>query len=134
VPNVWRIGSVTAAAGALGLAKLAFSSGVLLVGRYGLDFGIDTLRTLAFITLAFGSQAAIYAIRERSRLWSSRPSSWIILSSILDLGIASTVALGGGLTPALPISVVASVFASAVIFAIMLDLMKVPIFSLLKIN
>lgn len=134
VPNVWRIGSVTAAAGTLGLAKLAFSSVVLLVGRYGLDFGIGTLRTLAFITLAFGSQATVYAIRERRHLWSSRPSSWIMIASLLDVGIASAVALGGGLTPALPIIVIASVLASALIFAVVLDLVKIPVFSLLKIN
>ena len=38
-----------------------------------------------------GLRAALYALRERQRLWSwSAPSRWLVLSSVADLLIAST--------------------------------------------
>ena len=42
-------------------------------GKFGLDLGIGALRTLAFVALVFGSQATIYAIRERRHLWGIAP-------------------------------------------------------------
>ena len=73
MPNAWRIGSLTMAGVVLGICLLAFCSGILAVGKFEMGLGIDALRTLAFIALVFGSQATIYAIRQRRHLWGSRP-------------------------------------------------------------
>ena len=68
----------------------------------------------------FGNQATIYTNRERRHLWSFRPSFWVIVSSIADLLIASTLAIGGiAMTPLL--------------FAVVADLVKVPAFRRLGI-
>jgi PPK2 family polyphosphate:nucleotide phosphotransferase len=45
---------------------------------------IGALRTLAFIAVVFGNQATTYTNRERRHLWSSRPSIWLVVSSIAD--------------------------------------------------
>ena len=134
LPNAWRIGPITMTAAILGVVKLAFSSAVLAVGHYWLALPIGALRTLAFVTLVFGSQATVYCIRERRRLWSSRPSAWIVLSSMMDIGIAGAVALSGVLTPALPLSVVGVLFAATLAFALLLDAVKAPVFAKLKIT
>ena len=56
--------------------------------------------TLAFVVIVFGNQATTYTNRERRHLWSSRPSIWLIVSSVADLLIASTLAVGGiAMTP-----------------------------------
>jgi H+-transporting ATPase len=57
-----------------------------------LGLGMETLRTLAFLVIVFGNQATMYTNRTRQRLWSTRPSSWLVLSSVVDLLIASTMA------------------------------------------
>ena len=62
----------------------------------GMEFKIGALRTLAFVVIVFGNQATTYAIRERRRLWSSRPYI-SCASSVVDLLIASTLAVGGNL-------------------------------------
>ena len=75
-PNAGRIGNLKIAAATLmGLCLLAFCSGVLAFGKVGLGLAIGALRTLAFLALVFGSQATIYAIRQRRHLWGSRPRS-----------------------------------------------------------
>jgi H+-transporting ATPase len=132
-PNAWRIGKLTIAGVFMGISELVFCSGVLAVGEFGLDFKIGALRTLAFLLIVFGNQAATYAIRERRRLWSSRPSFWVVVSSVADLTIASTLALCGIFMTALPIVVVAGTFAATIAFAFLVDAAKGPVFRRLGI-
>ncbi len=126
LPNVWRIGRLTIAGVFMGIAELAFCSAVLAFGDFRLEFETGALRTLAFVVIVFGNQATTYANRERRRLWSSRPSFWLAISSVADILIASTLAISGmGMTP-LPLLVVAGTLAAAIVFAFLVDAAKVP--------
>ncbi|WP_219320518.1 HAD-IC family P-type ATPase [Methylovirgula sp. HY1] len=133
MPNAWNIGKLTMAGVVMACCELAFCSGILAVGKFEMGLRIDALRTLAFIALVFGSQAIIYAIRQHRHLWGSRPSLWLVASSVVDILIASTLAIGGLAMAPLPIAVVATTLAAAIAFAVILDLVKLPTFSRLKI-
>jgi H+-transporting ATPase len=128
-PNTWRIGSLTMAGVSMGVCLLAFCTGVLAVGKFGMNLGIEALRTLAFVTLVFGSQATIYAIRERRRLWGPRLSIWLAVSSSVDIAIASALAISGIAMTALPVLLVVATLAAAAIFGFILDLVKLPVFA-----
>jgi H+-transporting ATPase len=118
----------------MGIGELALCTSVLVFGGYRLGFGIETLRTLAVVAIVFGNQATTYTNRERRHLWSSGPGGWVVASSIGDLLIASTLAIGGIAMSPLPPSTVLGVLAAAIVFAIVLDLAKVPIFPRLGIT
>ncbi|OIQ95832.1 calcium-transporting ATPase [mine drainage metagenome] len=133
LPNVWRIGSLTIAGITMGVCLLIFCIGILAIGEFGMHLGTGALRTLAFLVLVFGSQATIYAIRERRHLWGTPPSLWLALSSVADIAIASTLAVGGFAMSPLPPLVVAGTLAAATVFALLLDLVKVPVFARLGI-
>ncbi len=128
-PNVWRIGRLTMSGVILGLCLLAFCCGVLAVGHYGLKLPIDQLRTLAFIVLVFGGQATIYAVRERRHLWGSTPSLMLALSSVVDVAVASILAVAGIAMTHLAPLLIAATLAAAVVFSLVLDLVKVPVFA-----
>jgi H+-transporting ATPase len=128
-PNVWQIGSLTMAGVVMGICLLAFCTGMLAVGKFGINLGTEALRTLAFVVLVFGSQATLYVIRERRHLWSSRPSLWLAVSSVVDIAIASTLAVGGIAMMPLPALLVAGILAAAAVFALVLDFVKVPVFA-----
>jgi hypothetical protein len=132
-PNAWSIGRLTSAGVILGVCLLSFCTGVLAVGKFGLHLGNAALQALAFIVLVFGSQGTIYAIRERRHLWNSRPSLLLAASSIVDIAIASTLAVAGIAMAPIPALVVAGTLAAAVLFALVLDLIKVPVFAHLGI-
>ena len=134
MPNSWRIGSLTMAGVVMGICQLAFCSAVLAVGRFELSLGIDELRTLAFVALVFGSQATIYAIRQRRHLWGSRPSLWLAVSSVADILIASILAVGGIAMTPLSASMVAATLAAAAALKFVLDMVKVPVFARLGIS
>jgi H+-transporting ATPase len=133
LPNTWHIGSLTVAGVVMGVCLLVFCSGVLAFGKFDVGLGIEALRTLAFTSLVFGSQAVIYAIRQRRHLWGSRPSLWVAASSVADILIAGTLAVGGIAMTPLPALAVAEALAAAAAFAIVLDVVKVPLFARLKI-
>jgi H+-transporting ATPase len=134
VPNGWQIGNLTIAGVIMGIGELIFCTAILAFGAYRMGFTISPLQTLAFIVIVFGNQATTYTNRERRHLWSSLPSNWLLVSSIADLLIASTLAVGGIAMTPLPAWIVAATLAAAVAFAILLDLVKVPVFQRLKIT
>ena len=133
MPNRWRIGELTIAGVFMGISELVFCTAVLAVAKFRLGFGIETLRTLAFVVVVFGNQATTYTNRERQRIGSSRPSLWLMGSSVVDLLIASTLATCGVAMAPLPISLVGGIFVAAAVFAFIVDFAKVPVFNRLKI-
>ena len=133
MPNVWRIGSLTVAGTIMGTCLLVFCAAALAIGTYAMGLGTEQVRTLTFVAVVFGSQAMIYAIRERRHLWSSRPSVWIIASSVADIVIASVLAVAGlAMTPLSPV-IVGATLAAAVVLALVLDLVKIPVLAYLRI-
>jgi H+-transporting ATPase len=133
MPNAWRIGNLTVAGVIMGIGELVFCTSVLAFGAYRMGFDIGALRTLAFVVIVFGNQATMYTNRERRHLWSSRPSFWVIISSFADILVSSALAIGGIAMTPLPAWIVIATFAAAAVFAVILDLVKVPAFRRLNI-
>jgi len=134
MPNSWHIGRITGASAILGGCFLAFCTAVLAVGKFEMGFGIEALRTLSVVAIVYGSQATIYAIRGRRHFWGLRPSMWLVMSSIADLLIISTLATRGIAMAPLSMSVVACEFAAAIAFSLILNGIKIPVFARLGIS
>jgi len=132
-PNAWHIGSLTVAGIIMGIGELIFCTCGLIFGVLRMGYGIDMLRTLAFILVVFGNQATMYNNRERQRMWSSRPSNWLIASSVVDISIAAILAITGIAMTPLPAELVAGVLGAAVLFSFIMDFVKVPVFRRLGI-
>jgi H+-transporting ATPase len=133
LPNRWRIGALTIAGVFMGVCELIFCTAVLGIAKFRLGFGIDMLRTLAFVAVVYGNQATTYTNRERQHLGSCRPSPLLVGCSALDLLIASTLATCGIAMSPLPILVVGGTLVAAAVFAFLVDFAKVPLFKRLKI-
>lgn len=134
MPNSWQIGRITAAGVVLGACYLAFTTAILAVGKFEMHFGIHLLRTACVVAVVFGGQATIYAIRGRRSLWGLCPSPWLVVSSAADILIISTLAIRGIAMAPLPPSVVAYEFAAAIMFGLILDVVKIPVFARLGIS
>ena len=134
MPNSWQIGRITGASAMVGGCFLAFCVAVLAVGKFELHLGIAALQTLSVVAIVYGCQATIYAIRERRHLWGLRPTIWLVSSSVADILIISTLATRGIAMAPLPLSVLACEFAAAIVFGLILDAVKIPVFARLKIS
>ena len=133
MPNAWRIGKLTIAGVVMGSCLLVFCAAVLAFGKFRMGLGIDALRTMALVVLVFGSEATLYSIRERRRLWSSHPSLWVVVLTVCDVLIISTLVTRGIAMSPLSILVVGGILAGAAVFAFIVDFAKVPLFKRLKI-
>jgi len=133
LPNSWNIGKITGAGVILGICFLAYCVTMLAIGKFELRLGIDELRTLCVVSIVYGSQATIYAIRDRGHLWGLRPTAWLVSSSVLDLLIISALALRGIAMTPLPLTILAGELGAAIIFGLILDAIKIPIFARLQI-
>jgi H+-transporting ATPase len=133
MPNEWRVGNLTIAGVFMGVSELVFCIALLAFGKFRLGLGIETLRTLAFLAIVFGNQATMYTNRSRQHLWSIRPSWWVVLSSVVDLLIASTMANRGIAMAPLPILVMGGTLLGAIVFAFLVDIVKLPVFKQLRI-
>jgi H+-transporting ATPase len=128
MPSAWRVGRLTVAGVVMGLCELIYCVGALAAGKYWLGLGVASLRTLAFLVVVFGNQATTYTNRTRQRLWSTRPSAWLVRSSVIDVLIASTLANRGIAMAPLPALVMGGALGGAILLAFMADLVKVPLF------
>ena len=134
MPNSWQIGRITGAGVILGVCFLAFSTALLAVGKFQLHLDIAALQTLCVVGIVFGSQATTYVIRGRQYLWGLRPSAWLVVSSVADVLVISTLAALGIAMAPLPVAIIAGEFAAAVAFGALLDVAKIPIFARLHIS
>jgi H+-transporting ATPase len=98
-----------------------------------MGLGIEALQTVAFVAIVFGNQATTYTNRERQRMGSAPPSRWLIGSSVIDLLIASTLAIYGIAMAPVPMFFVGGTLVAAAVFAFVLDFAKVPVFKRLGI-
>ena len=133
-PSIWRMPRITAAAVLLAGCKLLFSTAILAVGVFVLRLDTARVQTLAFIILAFGNQAVLYAVRERRHMWASRPSLLVVASSAIDLGIVTVLALASILMQALPWQLLLAALAATATFSLALDQVKLPVLAALKVR
>ena len=132
-PNQWRIGKLTLACAVLGAGQLAFGTAALLLAKHRLGLHLGALQTLALIVLVFGGEATLYSLRERKHMWNSRPGKWVVIASLGNVIVLSIFALRGIAMQPLPPSIVASTLLAAILFACLLDTIKVPLFRHLQI-
>ena len=121
-------------AGTLSACKLVFSLGVFLHGHYSLRLDTRSLQTLTFATLILSSQAGVYLLRERGHFWQSRPSRYLVGSSVLGLGVTTLLALGGILMPAISGWLLLGVAGAGAVGFAALDWVKVWLFERLELR
>ena len=109
-------------------AWLIFSFGVLIAGRSMLNLTLSELQTLIFVMLVFSGQANVYLVRERRHLWSSRPSKWLAVSTVVDVIIVSLLASNGLLMTGIPATLVIGLLLTTLLYILVLDQVKVAAF------
>lgn len=127
-PERWRIPVLILTAGTLAVLILIFSFSVFFAGRDLLHLPLPQLQTLIFVMLVFTGQGTVYLVRERHHFWHSRPSRWLVLSSLLDVVIVSFLATQGILMTAIGPELVGGLLLLVLVFLTAVDFFKVRLF------
>lgn len=126
-PNTWRVNNLALAAIPLASFKFLFCTSVLAAGWFLLGLTVGQMQTLTFVMLVFAGQAVVYVMRERGPMWRSRPVMPMILFSLVDITIVSTLAIGGILMRSIPATVIIMLSIAIAAFALALDQVKVMV-------
>jgi H+-transporting ATPase len=94
-PTRWQVRSLMRTALTLAALILVMSFGVLFGARAVLKLPLAQMQTLMFVLLVFGGQGTIYLVREHRHFWHSRPSRWLLTSSIVDVLVVGAMATFG---------------------------------------
>ena len=133
-PNTWRVRNLTIAAIPLGLFKLSYCMGVLATGWFVLRLDPGAMQTLTFLMLVLAGQANTFVLRERLHFWKSHPARVMIIASVTDVAIVTSLAVGGVLmTPLAPV-LVAMLFVATLSFAVALDVIKIAVLARVRID
>ncbi|HEX7395594.1 MAG TPA: plasma-membrane proton-efflux P-type ATPase, partial [Anaerolineaceae bacterium] len=133
-PNRWKIRSIVLGAVSLALPILALSFAIFLYAQDVLLLPLPQLQTLLFTMLVFSGQGTIYLVRNSDYFWHSAPSLWMIGGTTLDIIFVTLLASQGILMAAIPLVLVLENLGIIVVYLILLDFVKVRVFSKLLLR
>lgn len=73
-------------------------------------------------------------LRERRHFWSTRPSMFLLMSSVLGLGVALLLAAAGALMAPIRPALLLGVLGAGVVYFTIIDSVKVRIFEVLRLR
>ena len=127
-PNGWRLRSIVAAAGVLGVLFAAEDLLVAALGSGPLGLDPEAVQTLVMYALVVNSQVRILTVRERGHAWASRPSAGMLaVAAVVTAGFTALV-LAGWAVPAVPAGAVCATLAVCAVGGLALDVAKVALF------
>jgi H+-transporting ATPase len=129
IPERWAVRSLVMRSLGLAALLMLLSAAVWWVATGVLRLGIAESQTLTFVWLVFGStQANLYSMRARGYFWERpHPGRWIILATILDLGVVTLLATQGWLMAPIPPSLIGAMLLLAIVFLVVADLLKIAL-------
>jgi H+-transporting ATPase len=133
-PERWRIPSLMLTAAPLAALILILSFSVFFAGRDLLHLPLAQLQTLIFVMLVFTGVGNVYLVRERRHLWRSRPSTWLLVATLLDIGIVSIMASQGILMAEISPALIGAMLGIALLYLFLLDFVKIRIFRRIRLT
>jgi len=126
-PDRWQVPALSLAALGVALPWLAFSFATFYVGRHVLGLGLAPTQTLVFVMLVATGQATVYLMRERRHLWASRPSTWMLVATGLDIVIVAVLARQGILMAPIGLADIGVLLGAVLGATLILDVLKAPL-------
>ncbi len=123
-PDRWEIKKLTAIALVFAFFILIFSFFALFFGQKILQLSVSQIQTWVFLILVFTGQCTIYLIRERRHFWHSKPSLWMVGSSVLDIFVVVVLAAQGVLMTKVDALLIFGLMAATMIYFVCLDFLK----------
>ncbi|MGC8670070.1 MAG: plasma-membrane proton-efflux P-type ATPase [Candidatus Micrarchaeia archaeon] len=116
-PDTWNIKSISYTSLTLGAVFLLLTLIFIPVGRY-IEPNIGAFQTFIFFMFVVTDKLLIYSLRNRKRLWSTRPSRWLVISSLVGVLAGALISYYGFFVT--PISLFSLFVVIAISFAIII--------------
>ncbi|MGV8026596.1 MAG: plasma-membrane proton-efflux P-type ATPase [Anaerolineaceae bacterium] len=128
IPEKWDIKSLLTNSAMIAAGWLVFSFGILALGLNYWHLPIAEFQTMIFTLMVFSGQANVYLVRERNHFWKSRPSTALLISTVMDILVVCLIVIKGLLITSIQPSIVGILFIATSIYFVLLDQLKVKVF------
>jgi len=129
-PQRWRVRSLLLASLGLTVPLVLLSFALWWFGTVVLHLGLAHMQTMVFVWLVTSGQATIYLVREREHFWHSRPSTWLAITSGVDVVVVLLLAGTGFMMTPIGLLPLGVVLGTSVVYLLLVDLLKGAIFRL----
>ncbi|MET8945416.1 plasma-membrane proton-efflux P-type ATPase [Streptomyces sp. NPDC004542] len=133
-PDRWHVRSLSFAALGIAVPWLVLSFATFYIGRDVLGLSLAGTQTLVFVMLVATGQATVYLVRERHHLWASRPSTWMLAATALDVVIVTVLASRGILMAPVSLTYLAALLGAVLAATLILDMLKVPLLEHMRLQ
>ena len=122
LPERWSSRRVVAQGAAFAALLSAFSLVVFFGIRHVLELSVPQTQTVMFLLFVCSSQGLIYLLRERGGFWRSWPAPPLASASLIDVAIATGLAVSGTLMAAIPGVLAAELIGSVLTYLAIIGL------------
>lgn len=127
-PNRWNIRNITSASLFLGIFFAIEDLLMIFIGLNVFHLSFERIQTLVMLSLVFNTQFRILTVRERRHIWSSFPNRNMLMINIAAIILFVLLGIFGIVIPSLPIMQVLTILGIAVLFMLIIDLIKYYLF------
>ncbi len=127
-PDVWSMKKLFSASIVMGMVMVAEAMLLLPLGFGLFNMTVAEFQTAVFVMLSLSDKVNIYNLRERSAFWKSRPSSMLLISSIVGSIITVAFAYYGFFVTSIGIYPILAIAFVALLFLPVNDMVKTRMF------
>ncbi|MCL4365528.1 plasma-membrane proton-efflux P-type ATPase [Candidatus Marsarchaeota archaeon] len=124
-PDSWNIKPIMKISGVIGILLMVEALAFVPLGLYVLGLSIVQFQTFAFLIFNVTDQFAVFSLREKRHFWRSRPSTKLILSSVLGIAIGVSLSYFGIFVASIGIVPIVLIFVLGAAFMLINDFVKV---------
>ncbi len=133
-PDVWNIRSMVYVSGIMGVALMLEALLFIPIGLGVFGLSVAGFQTLIFLMLNVTDQMTVLNFRERRFFWKSRPSTALIVSSLIGISVGIIISYYGIVVQGIGTAPILLTLALAVIFLFVNDAIKIAALRHFKIG
>lgn len=132
-PDVWNVRNLMYSSLIFGTALLLISLAFIPIAGY-LMLGITAFQTMVLVLFVYSDKLVVFSLRDRAHMWSSRPSAYLVASSVIGVAFAVVISYFGILVAGISAATIAVVFIATTVLMIGFDFLKYATFRHLGIR
>ncbi len=127
-PSKWGVKSIMMTSAVFGVFLIVEAFVLWFLNSALLGLSVAGFQTIVFLLFDVDDKLVLFNVRTRKDFWKTKPSFYIVLSSAVGIIAGVLLAFYGFLIPSIPVSAIASVLAVSLVFFIVMDYVKKPLF------
>jgi len=132
-PDTWNMRSISYTSLMLGSVFLIITLMFIPLGRF-FEPTIGAFQTFIFFMFVVTDKLLIYSLRNRKHIWSTKPSKWLVTSSLIGVLAGALFAYFGILITPISLYSLLLVIGLSVVAILIFDIVKIKIYDLAGIR